>query len=445
MSDTTSVTKGASVEYEVGSIAAGGDAFARVDGLAVFADRGVPGDRVRGTVVSKKKSFARVRIDEVVEASAEAVPSACEVSESCGGCRFWRAPYPSEIRWKVEATIGAIQRLARDVAWPDHRVIPSVSETEYRHRARFRIGPKGEVGFVRERSSEVVEGPSCKVLHPAIVAARPTVRALFNGIGGLASVFVEYDELRGGVAITGEVDERDVPHVLRSVRSRVERIKPLHEITTVVVLAKRRPMTIVGDGCVWRSRRVGAKTLTVREPTAGFSQANAQTNLLLVDEVVAALAGQSSGAALELFGGSGNLTFPLVGAGLDVDSVDIADEGVHAAAGAWRGWEDRPSRRVRFHATDLAAGLPADVIPSAKEADILVADPPRGGFSAELTEDLRLAVNARRFVYVSCDPPAMARDVARLAEQGWVPDRLTLIDMFPKTPHIEAVVSLSRG
>lgn len=445
MSDTASFTKGASVEFDLESVAAGGDAFARVDRLAVFADRGLPGDRVRGTVVTKKKRFVRVRVDEIVTPTAHAIEPACEVADRCGGCRFWRAPYEQELAWKVEATVGSILRLARDVVWPEHRVISSVSDTQYRHRARFRIGRGGEVGFVRQRSAEVIEGPSCLVLHPALVAARPTVRALFNGVDGLESVFVEFDAVRDGVAITGEFNERDLPHVLRTVRGRLERLKPLlQDITTVVVLARHRPTAVVGDGTVWRTRRIGAKSILVKEPTAGFSQANVETNQLMIDEVIRGLGGAKDGVALELFGGAGNLTFPLVGANLDVDSVDIADEGVHSAAAAWRGWDKRPSRRVRFHAADLAAGLPPDVIPQAKGANFIVVDPPRGGLSASLVEDLRYATKAERFIYVSCDPPAMARDVARLADQGWSPRSLTFVDMFPRTPHMEAVVVLGR-
>jgi 23S rRNA (uracil1939-C5)-methyltransferase len=437
--------KGAFVELEIESIASGGDAFSRIDGLAVFADRGLPGDRVRGTVSRKNKSFARVAVSEILAPSSDAVLPACEVSEICGGCRFWRAAYPDELRWKVEATRDAIERLARDVSWPAHQVIASVSDRGYRHRARFRMGPAGEVGFLRERSDEVVEGPGCPVLHPSLEGIRPTVRALFSGVAGLQSIFVEFDEVREGVAITAEFAERDLPHVLRTVRTRLERLKPLHDVTTVVVLAKRRPTAVVGDGSVWRRRCVGSERLIVKEPTAGFSQANARTNRLLVDVVASSIPESSTGSALELFGGAGNLTFPLVSRGYEVDSIDIADGGIHAAAAAWRGWDARPPRRIRFHAADLEGGLPPEVIPQAREVSVIVADPPRGGLSAALVEDLRLAVRARTFVYVSCDPPAMARDVSRLADQGWLPERVTFVDMFPKTPHMEAVVSLRRG
>ena len=445
MSIAESFVRGSTVEFEIESIAAGGDAFARVDGLAVFADAGVPGDRVRGEVVAKRKRFARVRVDEIASQAAGAVEPECAVHDACGGCRFWRASDADELTWKVDATRAAIERLAREIEWPDHRVIASVEPRRYRHRARFRIGPDGEVGFLRRRSDSVVEGPDCLVLHSAIEAARPTIRALFRDQRRLDSVFVEYDAIREGVAITGEFPDRDLTAELRALRERVGRLGPLPDLTTVVVSSRRKRTPIIGDGCVWRRRRVGASELIVREPAAGFSQANAATNELLVAEVLAGLPNGDGLTALELFGGAGNFTFPLVGAGYDVDTIDIASDGVQAAATAWREWSDRPPRRVRFHAADLEKGVPSDLIVGTSKADVIVADPPRGGLSQALVADLRRVKRARHFVYVSCDPPAMARDVARLAEQGWKPSALTFVDMFPRTPHLEAVVALRRG
>ncbi|MFT6396236.1 MAG: 23S rRNA (uracil1939-C5)-methyltransferase [Bradymonadia bacterium] len=437
--------RGTEVEFTVESIAAGGDAFAKVDGLAVFADRGLPGDTIRAVVEKRKKSFAKARTTGWSSKGAGTIDAACPVASECGGCRFQSASYSDELRWKVEATYSAITRIARDLPWPEYDVIESVTPDSYRHRARLRMDADGQLGFFRGGSNEVVPTENCMVLHPALNDARPISRALFGGLEGLESIFLEWDNVRDGVAITGEFAERDLPHVLRTVRSRIEPMKPLLDVTTIVVRAKWRPTTIVGDGCVWRDHRCGNQTIIVKEPAAGFSQANAETNSRIVDLVQQHIGRVDGRQALELFGGAGNLTFPILGAGYNVDTLDVGEQAVHAAAAAWKVWDKRPPRRARFHASDLEAGLPGDLIPLTKESVTIVADPPRGGMSEALVSDLEYARKGKTFVYVSCDPASMARDVARLAEHGWMPKELSFIDMFPRTPHVEAVVCLRRG
>jgi tRNA/tmRNA/rRNA uracil-C5-methylase (TrmA/RlmC/RlmD family) len=70
-----------------------------------------------------------------------------------------------------------------------------------------------------------------------------------------------------------------------------------------------------------------------------------------------------------------------------------------------------------------------------------VLDPPRTGSAA--IEGLA-AWRAPLLVYVSCDPPTLARDAARLAARGYELTSLDAFDMFPNTPHVEAVAVFNR-
>ena len=73
---------------------------------------------------------------------------------------------------------------------------------------------------------------------------------------------------------------------------------------------------------------------------------------------------------------------------------------------------------------------------------MIVADPPRAGLSPRARAGiLRLA--PRHLLMVSCDPPTLARDLSVLKERYAV-ERLTLLDLFPQTHHVETVALLAR-
>ena len=95
-------------------------------------------------------------------------------------------------------------------------------------------------------------------------------------------------------------------------------------------------------------------------------------------------------------------------------------------------------------ASDLARG-PFDALREHLEySDALVLDPPRGGVCAELLADIA-QTSARKIVYVSCDPPALARDISRLYSAGWRVKHVEAWDMFPRTAHLEVIVELYRS
>ena len=76
--------------------------------------------------------------------------------------------------------------------------------------------------------------------------------------------------------------------------------------------------------------------------------------------------------------------------------------------------------------------------------DVICVDPPRKGLSAEVCDAIADMAPAR-VVYVSCDPATLARDVRRLHESGYRPEKAVAVDMFPRTAHVETVVLLSKG
>jgi len=251
--------------------------------------------------------------------------------------------------------------------------------------------------------------------------------------------------VREGVCATGELAARDMPAVHRTLRARLDRVRPLEALTSIVLRHGDMQRAVMGDGLVHRERRAGATDIIVRERAGGFSQAHGALNTALQQAVLDAAGppppALGASPLLELYCGAGNLTLPLLGAGWDVDAVDVADPAVRAGAAAWREHEDRRGRG-RFIVGNLERGLPPEVHATPGRYQVVVADPPRAGLAGPLVR--AVAAHApRRIVYVACDPPALARDAARLRAHGYRLDALTILDMFPRTPHVEVVATFT--
>lgn len=415
------------------SVAAGtGDAVARLDGFAVFVDDGLPGDVVEIKITERRKRFARGTMLRVVTPSPSAIAPGCKQEHECGGCRFQRASYLDELQWKSTATVESLRRIAPNVVWPEATVIADSKASGYRERTKMRTVPGGGSGYVAHRSHRLVAIDHCAVLHPAISAAREEASAFAGRLPTAETLMLEYDEVREQVAVTIGLRAPLSPAALE--RARRDARDVTLAISTVVLEVERTRIALTGDGLVLRSFGVENK-VDVRCLSGGFSQANGRMNPTLVATTMAAASGARR--VLELFSGAGNLTFPLLEKASFVCAIEGAEPAIRAAEQAWRKQGDMA--RARFVSADLATGIP----PAHRTSyDTIVADPPRGGMRGCIPHIG--AGEAKRLVYVSCDPAAMARDCGELASHGFRVESLTLIDMFPRTHHFEAVARLVR-
>jgi tRNA/tmRNA/rRNA uracil-C5-methylase (TrmA/RlmC/RlmD family) len=182
--------------------------------------------------------------------------------------------------------------------------------------------------------------------------------------------------------------------------------------------------------------RIESRTFRVSADT--FFQGNRHLVGALYRAVGSEARRAPAGDALDAFGGVGLFAGALLDAGYRVVSVE-SDPGAAAdAAATLSRWDD--GGRCRPVAGALEDFLHQD----ARRFSCVVADPPRAGLGRDLTREL-----ARRtehaFVYVSCDPATLARDLSAILEEGFTIRTATLFDLFAFTHRVEALVSLERA
>jgi 23S rRNA (uracil1939-C5)-methyltransferase len=177
---------------------------------------------------------------------------------------------------------------------------------------------------------------------------------------------------------------------------------------------------------------------TVRIAPGGFAQANPLLFAPLI-EAVATAAGSGS-RLLELYAGAGFFTLALARRFARVLAVEAAGAAVAALRDAARGAGLGGVEAVRSEVEPFLAT--ARRVPGSPE--VIVADPPRRGLGPAVVEAC-CRPPARRFVYLSCDPATLARDLASLRAGGWSLGSVRAFDLFPQTPHVETLAVLERG
>jgi 23S rRNA (uracil1939-C5)-methyltransferase len=417
------------IELDVESLAYEGAAVARDGGRVVFVHGGAPGDRVRATVIRERRNLAEARVTRVLQPGPSRVAPPCPVAERCGGCDWQHVEYGAQLLAKRRIVSDALQRLARV---PSPRVDPVVaSPSTYGYRNRIRLHWIEERLCYYERASRRgVPVSDCPIAEPRIRAVLERARALvatletsveeveLAGRGELAGVTLTL-HCRGRFAVA---DAKRIPKALDA--------EPADGITGV---ATSGPRWSRSWGDTRRKLVVGSPAIAVETVEAGFGQVNSEANRKLIDTVLDVVAPQGDERVWDLFSGAGNLSLPLAQRVREIVGVE---RDVAAVAAARSAAETHGLR----HASFVVASVEEFLMRELAAPDVIVANPPRTGLERSAA---RLgALRAPRIVYVSCNPPTLARDLAELAQRGYATGRIRPVDLFPQTCRVETVCEL---
>ena len=400
-------------EVAVRRLGARGDGLA-ADGLAVAG--ALPGETVR---VEPEKP-GRARLLAVLAPSPDRVAPFCPHFGTCGGCAVQHLAPEPYAAWKRDLVGEALSRAGFDV--PVEPLRDAHGRGRRRITLHIRAGDGGPAaGFMAARSHDLVAIEACPAAEPRLAPAAPAARALGRALGLSKPLDAVVVATEGGL----DVDLRG--HGPASDKRRLALVALAGELDLArlslhgEVLVERRPPRLA-TGLV--------------PPPGGFLQATEAGEALLAALVVEAV-GKARRIA-DLFSGCGPLALRLA-ARAEVHAVETEaaalaalDRAARAATGL---------RRVTTERRDLFR-RPL-LKPELDRFDAVVFDPPRAGAEAQarwLAESKVPVV-----VGVSCDPVTFARDAGILAAGGYRLERVTPVDQFKWTPHVEMVGVFRRG
>ncbi len=347
-------------------------------------------------------------LDELLEPSAERVVPRCPVFARCGGCHYQHADAAFQLERKREILREGLQRIGK-LDPPEEIRLISGPAWGYRNRIQLQVQGR-RLGFHESGSHRLCPVTECVIASPRLNEALAALRKM-----------------------TGE---RRFPRFLRT----VELFTNENEIQVNTTEAgTQRVARSFFDWCA--DRIPGAVSSALEYGAAGevfrvSPRSFFQVNRCLIDQFVEEALGDAAGeSAVDLYAGVGLFSLPLARRFRSVQAVESSLSAV---------------RDLEFNAQ--RAGLPVSIHRMAaagflegltQAPDFILADPPRAGLGTQTAAQL-IRLSPARLALVSCDPATLARDLAALLGAGYRMEKLTLIDLFPQTFHIESVARLSR-
>ncbi len=424
------------------SLSHDGRGVARIEGKTVFLWGGLPGEDVLFRFTRRRRTHDEGVVCEVVKPSPDRVRPRCPHFGVCGGCSLQHMRPEAQITLKQGVLMEALKRIGR--VQPREILPPLSAEGHWGYRRMARLGvkyvaKKGKVlvGFRERGSAFVTDLSRCEVLNPRV-----------------GELITPLSQLIGGLSVRDRIPQIEMSmgdeicvlvfRILDSLSSddtgKLESFGRTHKI--VIYLQEAGPESVrpLGDHTVELSYRLPEFQVRCRFSPNDFTQINLELNRLMVHRALQLLDPQPEEDVLELFCGLGNFTLPLARRAAQVTGVE-GDAGLVARARA--NAQANGIGNARFYTANLYGDLDLEPWLQGTFHKILL-DPPRTGALQVMHHLAR--VQARRILYVSCNPATLARDADELVNNlGY---RLTVagvMDMFPHTAHVESIALFEKN
>jgi len=346
------------------------------NGRAIFVPFTMPGDTVKVKLTKAKSKFAEGYIVDIITPSPQRVKPACDVFTKCGGCQWQHIPYAHQWETKKQGVINSLG--LNGIKLPaEIDEFPAENEWHYRNRIQLR-GFKDEIGFYESQSNKLVAIEKCEIAHAKI-------NEILENIKQQGKTFNKPYKVELNLALDGSVSQ------------------------------------------TWNDEHA----------SSGFRQVNDDQNEKL-KKWIAELVPDNQ-PLLDLFGGAGNLSIPLIDR---LPEIHCVDSSVPNKA-------EQPAAHFHFHCSSVEPWLNNQVAAKklAKKAPwTALIDPPRDGLdkSGETVTTYLKQLGVDTVVIVGCKTDPWSRDVGHLIAQGWQLEKLAVFDFFPQTFHVESAAYLVR-
>ncbi|MDM0888680.1 23S rRNA (uracil(1939)-C(5))-methyltransferase RlmD [Clostridium perfringens] len=436
-----------------------GEGIAKIDNkYPIFIEGALKGEKVKVRIVKVNKNFAYGKLMEVLEASEERVNPPCAIYKRCGGCKLQHASYKAQLDFKWDRVKDCVSKIGK--LDPSIVKYPLGMENPWRYRNKVQlpiglINGEVKIGFFAPRSHDIIDMESCLIqdeIGDKVVKLTREWIEKFNirpyNVDG------EYDEkgivrhimIRRGFT-TNEVmvvlvtNGENLPHKEEFVDLMVKNIPGIKSIIQNINAKKTNVILGLESKTLWGEDTISDYIGDFRfniSPLSFFQVNPIQTEVLYGKALeYANLTGNEE--VFDAYCGTGTITLFLSQKAKKVYGVEIIPQAID---NAWINAKENKVENVEFFVGESEVVIP-DLINKGVKADVVVVDPPRKGCDKKLLDAIT-NIDAKKIVYVSCDPSTLGRDLQVLEENGYKTLEVQPVDMFPNTAHIECCVLLKK-
>ena len=432
-------------------------AYGYYEGEKVIVKNAVPGQKVQAQVFKKRGSGVEARLQEVIERSPlERETGMCSHYALCGGCTYQTMRHEEELRLKERQVKRLLENAGICVqSWEG--IVPAPSETGYRNKCEFSFGDEEKGGDLalgmRKRMSyyEVVTLKDCNIVDADYLRIIEGTLQFFQERkvpfyhkarhdGSLRHLVVRKGAATGEILIN-LVTSSEVPFSVEEFKDMLLGLELdgsvcgiLHSVNDGLAdVVKSDEMRLLYGRDFFMEKLFD---LEFKVSVYSFFQTNsagAEKLYSIVKEFAGDVADKT---VFDLYCGTGTIGQIMAEAGSKkVIGIELIEEAVVAA--------NENAKRNHLENCTFLAGDVLKMVDELKERpDLIIVDPPRDGIHPKAIGKI-IAFGAPEIVYVSCKPTSLARDLEIFQQEGYQVERVKLMDMFPRTVHVETVVLLS--
>lgn len=443
------LSKNDKIELTIDALTSEGSGVGRYNGLAVFVRGTVPQDKIIVHIIKRSKNYAIGIIDKILRPSPERIESDCPYSKKCGGCSFRHMTYDEELKYKKSRVQDALNRIGHLDIEVDE-IIGADDLSHYRNKAQYPVDiSDGEMfaGFYAYKSHRIIPCADCK-LQPAefekgleafakwIESENITSYNEQTGKGLLRHIYFRKGFATGEVMACAVINANSIPNSELLVSLLREKVDGLTSVA--VNINKEKTNVILGKetSIIWGEKYIRDNLLGKNfliSPNSFYQVNHNQCEKLYAKaKAFAGLTGTET--VLDLYCGVGTIGLTMAENVKQLVGIEIIPQAIENAK---ENAKINHITNAQFICADAPKG--AEILKKqGVNPDIIILDPPRKGCEKSLFDTIE-QLSPKKIVYVSCDSATLARDLAILKEKGYEAKKVSAVDMFPRTPHVEAV------
>ncbi|OGT31126.1 MAG: hypothetical protein A3E87_04390 [Gammaproteobacteria bacterium RIFCSPHIGHO2_12_FULL_35_23] len=420
-----------------------GRGIATVNNKTTFIPYTLIGEEAEFEYTYHKSSFAEGKAIKILSPAPERLSPFCEYFTVCGGCSLQHMSHTAQMAHKQSTLLEQLKHFGNVKA---NTVMSPVVGLQQGYRNKARLGVRNVpkkglplVGFRERQKSFITEIEHCAILNPTVGKIIKPLREL------ISTLSIPFDIAQLEVAVGDDKTAlifRHLKPLSQADNNLLKAFSETHHLTIYLQPKGLDSIHLLGSPteCPLLSYRIPYYQLELLFHPSDFTQINMSINLQLIDLVNELLATNEQDLILDLFCGLGNFTLPMATLAKQVVGVEGNTKAVERAT---LNAQHNQLNNVSFYTCDLSQ--PLDQKPwAALPYNKLLLDPARSG-ALEIVQSFEKFATITHIVYVSCNPATLARDLNVLVnQQGFVLEKIGILDMFPHTSHVESIALLKR-